>query len=349
MITPNINLTDIIINPPIFQLGPIGFAYNLIFSFIVIIVPIFMVAYKKEYFWSIPALILILITLLWKQAWEWWSKGLCAFLIFLANLSGHNLTPLQVLTGFLAIPIPILSYGFLSSLRPGIVVKVVGKFKFVNGQPRMEWYGLKGRIPLIQTKTTKDIFRKKANRNVYICGSSGSGKTFASNSLLTRAFKDYPILALSFKPGDSTLNLQNFTVIDVSKTPINAFEDEEAFIRSFLITFYAERVGMMYSGIPSISREALRNAKSWNDLIRNLETLYNATEDTIRRSTIDWILNNIAWSLKPKVDAGDSWSWDFKTNIVLDFSNLNEHQKTFFAELILNLIWKHKSKCLIRW
>ncbi len=308
MITPNINLTDIVTSPPIFQLGPIGFAYNLILPFVVIIVPIFIVVYRKEYFWSIPAVILILITLLWKQAWEWWSKGLCAFLIFLASLFGHHLTPLQITTSFLAIPMAILCYGLLSSHRPNTIVKVVGRFKFVNGQPRMEWYGLKGRIPLIQTKTTKDIFRKKANRNVYICGSSGSGKTFASNSLLTRAFRDYPILALSFKPGDSTLNLSNFTVIDVSKIPINAFEDEEAFIRSFLLTFYAEKVGMMYSSIPSILREALRNARSWNDLIKNLETLYSSTEDTIRRSTIDWILNNITWSLKPKIDAEDSWS-----------------------------------------
>ena len=309
--------------------------YNILFVSIVLVFPLVASLFRREYFWSIPAIAAIIITLLWKKAWNWWSNGLCALIIFIANHYNYHLSPLQI-TAYFSIPsLAILGYGLFLSYRPNALVKVVGRLR----QQRIEWYGLKGRIPLIQTKTTNDLFRKKANRNIYICGSSGSGKTFASNSLLSRAFEGYPILALSFKSGDSTLNLSNFTVIDVSKIPINAFEDEDAFIRSFLITFFAEKVGMMYSSIPSILREALRNSKSWNDLIRNLETLYNATDDTIRRSTIDWILNNIMWSLRPMADAGN-WMWDFETNVVLDFSNLNEFQKTFFAELILNLIWK---------
>jgi len=338
------NLTDIFVNPPIFQLSPIGFTYNLIFLLIALVAPIAGVILRREYYWSISALILILITLSWKKTWNWWLKGLYAFIAFIAGLLGYHLTPLQVITCFSAPSLIILSYGLYSSHRSNIVVKVVGRLKFLKGQPTLLWYGLKGKLPLLQTKTVKDLFRRKANRNIYICGSSGSGKTYASNSLLTRAFHNFPILALSFKLGDSTLNLQNFTVIDVSKTPINAFEDEDAFIRSFLITFFAEKIGMMYSGVPSILREALRNVRSWNDLIRNLETLANATEDSLRRSTIDWILNNIMWSLKPKIDTTNGWIWDFKSNVVLDFSNLNEDQKTFFAELILNLIWKRLQK-----
>ncbi len=347
-----INLTNIIANPP----APtwdnfILIIYNSAFLFVMVLLLTGFI-YRKLYY-GIPALIYIAITAFWNRAWELWSKGFCAFIIFLAGLFGYHLTPTQI-TAYFSIPIVLnFALGLYIGYRPDAIVKIVGRYRFVNSYPVVEWYGLlRHRILLMpQTKSVRSVFRNKANKNVYICGSSGSGKTYASNSLLTRAFKDKPILALSFKPGDITLNLSNFTVVDVSKVPINAFEDEDTFIRAFLITFPVEKVGIMASSVPAILREALRNSRSWSDLIDNLESLADATEDAIRRSTIDWILNNVRWSLKPDIDSSDGWIWDFKTNVVLDFSNLNEEQKTFFAELILNMIWKRlqreRRECVI--
>ena len=239
----SINLTNIIANPPTWD-NIIFLFYNFVFLYVMILLLIGL-AYRKFYY-GIPALIYIIITILWRRGWKRWSKGFCSLVIFLANLFGYHLTPVQI-TAYVSIPIVLnLALGLYITYRPDALVKIVGRFRFVN-QPVINRYGLSiihgyRILPLPQTKSVRSIFRRKANRNVYICGSSGSGMTYTSNSLLTRAFKGKPILALSFKPGDSTLNLSNFTVVDVSKVPINAFEDEDTSIRAFLITFPLKRL-----------------------------------------------------------------------------------------------------------
>ena len=291
--------------------------YVLLAVFICVVFPIVGIVYRKEAFWSIPALIFLLITVL--SAWNLWSNGL-SLISF-----RYRLDPARMAM-YLAIPPSlILLYGIYTNwIRKSSQVKVV---KRIENGVSIKYVGILG-----PTKTDKDIFGKKANRNVLICGSSGSGKTYASNSLLTRAFRDYPKLVLSFKPKDMSLNLSGFEKVEVED--VNAFEDEDAFVRAFMVANPIDKVGVVASNIPSILRLAVRKSKNWDDLIDNLKAMMNSSNQL----TVSFILSKVS-TLKPK-KAGGNWSWDFESNVVLDLSKLNEEQKVLFAEIILNLVWK---------
>jgi hypothetical protein len=340
----SIDVGNLIANPPALTLeNVIALLYNCMFILVMALLLIGWIF--RRFYLGVPALVYLIVTIIWKKAWIWWSMGLCTLVDLIAGLWDYHVTPAEF-TAYVFIPVILnLILGLYITYRPNALVKIVGRLRIRNGLPVLEWYGLPlgfGRrlIILPPTKSVKSLFRGKANKNVYICGISGSGKTYASNSILSRAFKDKPILALSFKPRDSTLNLSNFTVIDISRTPINVFENVEAFIRAYMIAFPVEKTGLMISSVPTILKEALKNSKSWDDLINNLKVLADSAENAVRKATIEWILKNIEETIKPEMNSGKGWMWDFRTNVVLDFSNLNENQKSFFAEFILNMIWK---------
>lgn len=194
--------------------------------------------------------------------------------------------------------------------------------------------------------TLRKFLRRKNNRNIFICGSSGSGKTYALTSILSR-ISETPIIVFSFKAQDYHLKL-GFNTVDVSRMSINAFKSRSAFIKAFTVTFIHSE-GYLASKIPVVLDEVLRKAGNWSSIFKYLENKLKSCKSDLDAETY---LAIIKFLKSVAMEGNENWTWDFETNIVLDFSSLdNEHKKIFYAELILNYIWNELQqkprKCVI--
>ncbi len=186
------------------------------------------------------------------------------------------------------------------------------------------------------------IFYDKANQNILITGSSGMGKTTLLDFLITDVLKNH-IIVFSFKPHDHSLKLPDFIRIDASKHLPYPFFDKSAFITAYLQSFPLEKGSWMSSSLPAMLWDLLNDTHSFSELFTKIDQRMNQSDDKIERG----ILAKLKSDLKPLIDGLDFtreeyFKWDLKTNVILDFSNMNnEFQKTFYAELSLQYIWHY--------
>ena len=177
----------------------------------------------------------------------------------------------------------------------------------------------------------------KANNNILITGSSGSGKTYLMKDLLA-LLSEMPQVIFSFKPNDDYLKLKG-NIIELPKFLPDVFNDKEAFIESFNVAYPIDMQGIMASALPSLLRDMLNKSKNWNELINNIYNDINQEKDNIRRSNLIYIGNQLK-SLYYESDT--TFNLTFKGRAIFDFSRLNESAKSFYAEYILRSIWNYK-------
>jgi len=291
---------------------------------------------------------------IWRKKWWWCSFfGFTVIFGFISGLAFEDFIPFMndVLKQFMRNPPPAWFYLLVFGVIPscGLPLSVYLSLRGFAVEYAKCLVGANGYVvkdkPLIFKKgvTFKDIYKNKPNLNTFVCGSSGVGKTTACCTLLQTVFKDLPCLAFVFKGYDTTLSLPNFTCVNVAELPINAFFDRDAFITAYSIAFPLSKAGVMASSIPTLLAEALKGCNSWAGLISRLEAM---SEDkrysSLQKSAILDILSHVKTDLAPQYepkDLSNAWCWDFKSNVALDFSRLNEAQKSFFAELVLNQVW----------
>jgi hypothetical protein len=177
----------------------------------------------------------------------------------------------------------------------------------------------------------------KANNNILITGSSGSGKTYLMKDFLA-LLSEMPQVIFSFKPNDDYLKLKG-NIIELPKFMPDVFNDKEAFIESFNVAYPIDMQGIMASALPSLLRDMLNKSKNWNELINNIYNEINQEKDNIRRSNLIYIGNQLK-SLYYESDT--TFNLTFKGRAIFDFSRLNESAKSFYAEYILRSIWNYK-------
>jgi len=187
--------------------------------------------------------------------------------------------------------------------------------------------------------TLDRLFDGKENENVLVSGGSGTGKTTLMNYLIQHSGR--PSLIFSFKHEDLTLRLPGFKLIDVSTFLPDAFVDRDAFITAYMISYPISFTGVMASTIPTVLAEAWSNASDWTSFLRALDDLRERfSRDSMRLSIVNTAASRFRGDLIPSTVSDEPWRWDFKTPTILDFSELNEAQKTFFAELVLRNLWR---------
>ena len=172
----------------------------------------------------------------------------------------------------------------------------------------------------------------KANRNVFICGTSGQGKSFLTRYLLDKI--NHQKIIFNFKPNDEYLKM-GYPIVDMSKSLPNPFVNTEAFLNAFLITFPIANLGITAEQVPIFIRELGKASRTWQEFEDNLRKKMARTKDRIQLSGLMFIENVMKGIISDQhatIEIGD-------TNLVFDFSKLNQDSKTFYAEVILRQIW----------
>lgn len=178
----------------------------------------------------------------------------------------------------------------------------------------------------------KKYINGKSNRNVFICGMSGAGKSYLMRYLLEK-FSNQKII-FSFKPNDEYLKL-GYPIVDMSKALPDPFKDNEEFVNAFLITFPINTPGITAQYIPGFVRSLSKSSRTWQEFNSNLANTLVRTRDHIQKSSLLFIQENI----KSLISESGSVIEITDGNMVFDFSSLNQDSKTFYAELLLRRLW----------
>lgn len=180
----------------------------------------------------------------------------------------------------------------------------------------------------------KNYIEQKPNRNLFICGTSGEGKSFLMRYMLEQV--DTRKVVFNFKPNDEYLSM-GYGIIDMGKALPNPFKDPEAFVSAFLITFPIASIGITAQYVPIMLRELAETSSSWQEFGAQLRTQIARTKDKIQSSALLYIEEHATALVSQKANVIEMKDED----LVFDFSTLkNEDSKTFYAEIILRGIWK---------
>jgi hypothetical protein len=195
----------------------------------------------------------------------------------------------------------------------------------INGR-YLRWEIAERRVDVI------NYLKHKANRNVFICGTSGQGKSFLTRYLLDLVPNQKVIF--NFKPGDEYLKM-GYPIVEMDKALPNPFTNTEAFLNAFLITFPIANLGITAEQVPIFVRELGKASKNWQEFNDNLQRKLAHTKDKIQQSALMFIAN----TMKSVVSSQNAVIEIGKDNVVFDFSKLNQDSKTFYAEVILRQLW----------
>jgi len=181
----------------------------------------------------------------------------------------------------------------------------------------------------------------KSNENVMITGVSGTGKTTLGCYLLGCYFDDRARLAFSYKPWDSTLELPGFDVVSVAENPPSPFSDPDSFTKAYQVAFAEQSTGARAQRAMTILPEAIESSDSWGDLLQCLKERKASIDDPVLEGALEDIISNVRVLLMKNLPESSGWSsWDFESDLIVDFSGLeNDQQKNFFSEYLLRSIW----------
>ncbi len=192
------------------------------------------------------------------------------------------------------------------------------------------------------SKTTKKVMDFKAyiedrkNHNLFIAGSSGTGKTTLMLFLINLFPKSIKVM-FSFKARDDYLKI-GYPILKVSEHAGDPFRDREAFVQSFCVTYPMNTQGVTAASIPSILRTALKGCNNWKELNAAIDgEVQKAQPGSFVHSAYTFIQQKLA-DLELKTVPCNI---DYEKDVVLDFSGLNESAKTFYGEFYLRQVWHH--------
>jgi AAA+ ATPase superfamily predicted ATPase len=190
------------------------------------------------------------------------------------------------------------------------------------------------------SKTAKKVmdFRKyiedRKNHNLFIAGSSGTGKTTLMRYLIG-LFPNSVKTIFSFKARDDYLKL-GIPILKVSEHAGDPFSDKEAFVQSFCVTYPMNTQGVTAASIPSILRTTLRTCNTWKELNKAIEAeVQKEKPGSFTHSAFTFIQQKLT-DLELKTQ---TYKVDYEKDTVLDFTGLNESAKTFYGEFYLRQIW----------
>jgi Cdc6-like AAA superfamily ATPase len=187
-------------------------------------------------------------------------------------------------------------------------------------------------------KDLEDVMIGKENLNVLVAGTSGVGKTTLLDYIAWRLGK--PALIFNFKPDDLHLHL-GLEVLDASKAAPRLSDLQPVdVITAYLLAYPVYMVGVMASEIPTVLHTALTRAKTWSELPAVLEELRRTSKRSLEKQIADLCRQRFISELLKGIKTA-SWTWDFKTHTVVDFSTIvHTPARIFWCEIYLRYLWR---------
>ena len=185
----------------------------------------------------------------------------------------------------------------------------------------------------------KNYITEQTNHNVFIAGSSGTGKTTLMRYLI--GLFPYSVKTIfSFKARDDYLRL-GIPILKVSEHAGDPFADKEAFVQSFIVTYPMNTQGVAAASVPSMLRTTLQDCNTWGELNAKIGAAIRAEKPgSITHSVYTFVQQKLV-DLELKTQP---YRMDQEKSIILDFSGLNESAKTFYAEFYLRQAWHNIEK-----
>ncbi len=185
----------------------------------------------------------------------------------------------------------------------------------------------------------REYIAQKSNQNVLVCGASGEGKSVLMRRLLLSF--DSPKAILSFKSNDEYLKI-GYPIADVTLVMPNPFQDVNAFITAFAITFPLDVIGVTASQVPALLFNIASECGNWKDFLDRLEGRISGTRDKVQLTALRFIDEHVrllVYESRTDADSVLSSILQGKDSVVFDFSKLNENAKIFYSELLLSQLW----------
>ena len=181
-----------------------------------------------------------------------------------------------------------------------------------------------------------DYIAKATNHNLFVAGSSGTGKTTLMRYMIS-IFPDSAKTIFSFKVNDDYLKL-DIPILKVAEYAGDPFADKEAFVQAFLVAYPISSQGVVAASLPNLLRTLAKKSDSWRAFSQNIdEAMKREKPSSITHSAYSFIQQKLADLELSSIPC----PIDYDKSIVLDFSGLNETAKSFYAELYLRQAWSH--------
>ena len=182
----------------------------------------------------------------------------------------------------------------------------------------------------------KDYIARATNHNLFVAGSSGTGKTTLMRYMIG-IFPDSAKTIFSFKANDDYLKL-GIPILKVAEYAGDPFSDKEAFVQAFLVAYPINAQGVVAASLPNLLRTMAKKSGSWRAFRQNMdEAMKKEKPSSITHSAYSFIQQKLADLELSSIP----FPIDYDKSIVLDFSGLNETAKSFYAELYLRQAWSH--------
>ena len=182
----------------------------------------------------------------------------------------------------------------------------------------------------------KEYVTKATNHNLFVAGSSGTGKTTLMRYMIG-IFPDSAKTIFSFKANDDYLKL-GIPILRVAEYAGDPFSDKEAFVQAFLVAYPINAQGVVAASLPNLLRTIVKKSDSWRAFKQNMdEAMKKEKPSSITHSAYSFIQQKLADLELSSIP----FPIDYDKSIVLDFSGLNETAKSFYAELYLRQAWSH--------
>ncbi|MDE1814163.1 MAG: hypothetical protein KGI05_05795 [Thaumarchaeota archaeon] len=174
----------------------------------------------------------------------------------------------------------------------------------------------------------------KTNGNVFVCGTSGQGKSIITIHLHEK-FPNNPKLIFAYKPDDVYFRM-GVPILDFTKYVPDIFSmDKEAVVRAFMTIIDIANKGITASQIKPLLRNALTESSNWDEVENHLKEKKKHGND-IQAIAIDSILEILPNLRLP----AHPIRLELDKQIVIDMTRLaNDEVRGFYTEILLYDIW----------
>ncbi|MEM3191516.1 MAG: hypothetical protein QW735_03655 [archaeon] len=177
---------------------------------------------------------------------------------------------------------------------------------------------------------------EKANYNIAVVGTAGSGKTELTYYLIRHLVRikngeavKLKKIIFQYKPSDRYKEL-GFPTIMLKECVPNVFKDPDSLSQAWICAFPLENIGITAGKIPVLVREIASNSSNFRELKMGIEDRIRRTKDNITVSALQDIRDKLNLIYSDSIA-----DFDIPDEVVLDFEGLNSNSFVFYAEYLL--------------
>lgn len=260
-----------------------------------------------------------------------------------------------ILMAILLMPISLAGAGITAWIIFCIVLGVLWRVQFVSPSKIRNKIVITGQISEIkyekhEEKTGRDTIREntylqvmdfnkyldeKGNHNIAIMGMAGSGKTQLTYFIINEMRK-YKKIVFQYKEKDRFIEMGTPTLY-LSKYAPNVFTNPDIFAHAWSVAFQGEAT--TYKTIPDIVKALCEKAHNWNEFKKLVDEEIAKAEE----GKSDIITKGALAAIKRQTERlymEHTADYDLPENIVIDFSGIDDRGFVFYAEFLLEMLYK---------